>query len=167
MRGLVIWLFIIIVTAILYDSLSTIPVNITAIGRYGLVADKGRIQGNGSVEFNRAHDGHFYIQAQVNNRDIIFLLDTGATDVVLSYKDAVYAGIDVQNASNFKVYETARGLIETKTVKIPEIKIGNFLINNVQASVNTYSMSRSLLGMSFLKYFDFMIKDNKLILYRN
>ncbi|WP_081326545.1 TIGR02281 family clan AA aspartic protease [Wolbachia pipientis] len=149
-----------------YNS-SNLVLDGTTISNRILAPYKGKVQGDGSVEFSRARDGHFYIQAQINNRNITFLLDTGATDIVLSHKDALHAGIDVQNISNFKIYETAKGFIEAKIVEIPEMKIGHFLISNVQASVNSYSMSRSLLGMSFLKHFDFMIKDDTLILYRS
>lgn len=163
LKNLIAWLLIIIVIAMLFDSqgdklsngfLST------------FLPHKGRVQGNGSIEFTKSRDGHFYIQAQINNRNITFLLDTGATDIVLSQKDAVYAGINLQNIQNFKIYETAKGRIEAGVVQIPQIRIGNFLINNVQASVNSYSMSHSLLGMSFLRYFDFIMKDDRLILYR-
>ncbi|WP_353280132.1 TIGR02281 family clan AA aspartic protease [Wolbachia endosymbiont (group A) of Phasia obesa] len=163
-KNLVIWLLIIATTAMLIDSqrdklsdrfLST------------FLPYKGRIQNSGSIEFTKSYDGHFYIQAQVNDSNITFLLDTGATDIVLSQKDALHAGINLQNVQDFKIYETAKGQIKAGVVQIPQVKIGNFLINDVQASVNTHSMSHLLLGMSFLRYFHFTIRDNKLILYRD
>ncbi|WP_338406023.1 MULTISPECIES: TIGR02281 family clan AA aspartic protease [unclassified Wolbachia] len=163
-KNLVIWLLIIATTAMLIDSqrdklsdrfLST------------FLPYKGKIQNSGSIEFTKSYDGHFYIQAQVNDSNITFLLDTGATDIVLSQKDALHAGINLQNVQDFKIYETAKGQIKAGVVQIPQVKIGNFLINDVQASVNTHSMSHSLLGMSFLRYFHFTIRDNKLILYRD
>ncbi|QDH18639.1 TIGR02281 family clan AA aspartic protease [Wolbachia endosymbiont of Carposina sasakii] len=163
-KNLVIWLLIIATTAMLIDSqrdklsdrfLST------------FLPYKGRIQNSGSIEFTKSYDGHFYIQAQVNDSNITFLLDTGATDIVLSQKDALHAGINLQNVQDFKIYESAKGQIKAGVVQIPQVKIGNFLINDVQASVNTHSMSHSLLGMSFLRYFHFTIRDNKLILYRD
>ncbi|WP_375604314.1 TIGR02281 family clan AA aspartic protease [Wolbachia endosymbiont of Anurida maritima] len=163
-KNLVIWLLIIATTAMLIDSqrdklsdrfLST------------FLPYKGRIQNSGSIEFTKSYDGHFYIQAQVNDRNITFLLDTGATDIALSQKDALYAGINLQNVQDFKIYETAKGQIKAGVVQISQVKIGNFLINDVQASVNTHSMSHSLLGMSFLRYFHFTIRDNKLTLYRD
>jgi len=163
LKNLITWLLIIIVIAMLFDSQGN-KLNNRFLSTF--LPHKGRVHGNGSIEFTKSHDGHFYIQAQINNRNITFLLDTGATDIVLSQKDAVYAGINLQNVQNFKIYETAKGRIEAGVVQIPQIRIGNFLINNVQASVNSYSMSHSLLGMSFLRYFDFIMKDDRLILYR-
>ncbi|MDG7053536.1 MAG: TIGR02281 family clan AA aspartic protease [Wolbachia endosymbiont of Alcedoecus sp.] len=162
-KSLVIWLLIIIITAMFIDSQGDKLSNrfLSTFLPY-----KGRIKNSGSIEFTKSYDGHFYIQAQVNGRNITFLLDTGATDIVLSQKDAVNAGINLQNIQDFKIYETAKGQIRAGVVQIPQVKIGNFLINDVQASVNTHSMSHSLLGMSFLRYFHFTIRDNKLILYR-
>ncbi|MDR2978647.1 MAG: TIGR02281 family clan AA aspartic protease [Rickettsiales bacterium] len=162
-KNLVIWLLIIVITAMFIDSQGDKLSNrfLSTFLPY-----KGRIQNSGNIEFTKSYDGHFYIQAQVNGRNITFLLDTGATDIVLSQKDAVNAGINLQNIQDFKIYETAKGQIRAGVVQIPQVKIGNFLINDVQASVNTHSMSHSLLGMSFLRYFHFTIRDNKLILYR-
>lgn len=164
LKNLVIWLLIIITVAMVFDSQKS-KLNDSFLRTF--LPHKGKVQGNGSIEFTKSRDGHFYIQAQVNNRNITFLLDTGASDIVLSQKDAVYAGINLQNIRNFKIYETAKGQIEAGVIQIPQIKIGNFVINEVQASVNSYSMSHSLLGMSFLRYFDFIIKDDRLILYRD
>ncbi|MDR0289216.1 MAG: TIGR02281 family clan AA aspartic protease [Rickettsiales bacterium] len=162
-KNLVIWLLIIVITAMFIDSQGDKLSNrfLSTFLPY-----KERIQNSGSIEFTKSYDGHFYIQAQVNGRNITFLLDTGATDIVLSQKDALNAGINLQNIQDFKIYETAKGQIRAGVVQIPQVKIGNFLINDVQASVNTHSMSHSLLGMSFLRYFHFTIRDNKLILYR-
>ncbi|EAL58303.1 conserved hypothetical protein [Wolbachia endosymbiont of Drosophila ananassae] len=97
-KNLVIWLLIIATTAMLIDSqrdklsdrfLST------------FLPYKGRIQNSGSIEFTKSYDGHFYIQAQVNDSNITFLLDTGATDIVLSQKDALHAGINLQNVQEY------------------------------------------------------------------
>ncbi|RDD35674.1 putative aspartyl protease [Wolbachia endosymbiont of Cylisticus convexus] len=163
-KNLVIWLLIIVITAMFIDSQGDKLSNrfLSTFLPY-----KGRVQDGGSIEFTKSYDGHFYIQAQVNDRNITFLLDTGATDIVLSQKDALHAGINLQNIQGFKIYETAKGQIKAGVVHIPQVKIGKFLINDVQASVNIHSMSHSLLGMSFLRYFHFTIRDNKLILYRD
>lgn len=163
-KNLVIWLLIIATTAMLIDSQRD---KLSDRFFSTFLPYKGRIQNSGSIEFTKSYDGHFYIQAQVNDSNITFLLDTGATDIVLSQKDALHAGINLQNVQDFKIYETAKGQIKAGVVQIPQVKIGNFLINDVQASVNTHSMSHSLLGMSFLRYFHFTIRDNKLILYRD
>lgn len=164
-KNLLIWLVIITVTAMFIDTHRDKLSN-----RFfsTFFPHKARVQNNsGSIEFTKSYDGHFYIQAQVNNKNIMFLLDTGASDIVLSQKDALHAGINLKDIRDFKVYDTAKGQVKAGVVQIPQIKIGNFLVHDVQASVNTHAMSHSLLGMSFLRYFHFTIRDNKLILYRD
>ncbi|MGL9717710.1 MAG: TIGR02281 family clan AA aspartic protease [Wolbachia sp.] len=162
-KNLVTWLLIIVITAMIIDSQGD---KLKSRFLSTFLPYKGRIQSSGSIEFTKSYDGHFYIQAQVNGHNITFLLDTGATDIVLSQKDALHAGLNLQNIQDFKIYETAKGQIRAGVIQIPQVQIGNFLINDIQASVNTHSMSHSLLGMSFLRYFHFTIRDNKLILYR-
>ncbi|MDN5247885.1 MAG: TIGR02281 family clan AA aspartic protease [Wolbachia endosymbiont of Tyrophagus putrescentiae] len=164
LKDLVIWLVTIVVIAMFFD-LHGDKLNNNFISTF--LPHKGRVQGNGSIEFTKSRNGHFYIQAQINNRNVTFLLDTGATDIVLSKRDAEYVGINLKNIENFKKYETAKGTLDAGVIKIPRMRIGNFVISDIQASVNSHSMSYSLLGMSFLKYFDFIMKDNKLILYRD
>lgn len=164
-KNLVIWMVIIVVTAMFIDSHRD-KLNNSFFSTF--LPHKARIQNSGGgIEFTKSYDGHFYIQAQVNDKSITFLLDTGASDIVLSQKDALYAGINLHNIQDFKIYDTAKGQVKAGVVHIPQIKIGNFLVNDVQASVNTHSMSHSLLGMSFLRYFHFTIRDNKLLLYRD
>lgn len=164
-KNLVIWMVIIVVTAMFIDSHRD-KLNNRFFSTF--LPHKARIQsGGGGIEFTKSYDGHFYIQAQVNDKSITFLLDTGASDIVLSQKDALHAGINLHNIQDFKIYDTAKGQVKAGVVHIPQIKIGNFLVNDVQASVNTHSMSHSLLGMSFLRYFHFTIRDNKLVLYRD
>lgn len=82
-KNLVIWLLIIVITAMFIDSQGDKLSNrfLSTFLPY-----KGRVQNGESIEFTKSYDGHFYIQAQVNDRNITFLLDTGATDIVLSQK---------------------------------------------------------------------------------
>ena len=120
---------------------------------------------DGVVEFIRASNGHFYIEAIINHKPIIFLVDTGASDLVLSKRDAKKLGISIKKSGKFKTYETANGTIRAAVVIIPEVKVGQFIIKNVEASINLADMQESLLGMSFLNYFNFSIKGDRIILY--
>lgn len=128
---------------------------------------KGHVAKDGSLEFKQASNGHFYIQAEINQKNITFLLDTGATDTVLSLKDAQKIGINLKEIRDFKRYQTANGTVLAGSVEVPKIKIGNFVVKNVRISINTYPMSTSLLGMNLLKHFDFTIKDDRLIIYHD
>jgi len=48
-----------------------------------------------------ATDGHFYVTLSINNKPINFLIDTGATAMILSKKDGEKLGFNVDNL-NFR-----------------------------------------------------------------
>ncbi len=158
----IVWLAIIISVATVYGLRNDI-LNSKFIAVF--LPHKGYTTKDGSVEFRQSSNGHFYIQAEINQHNITFLLDTGATDIVLSLKDAQKIGINLKEIKNFKTYQTANGIIQAGSVEVSEIKVGSFSVKNMRVSVNTHHMSSSLLGMSFLKHFDFTIKDDRLIIY--
>ena len=81
---------------------------------------------------------------------IKFLIDTGASDVVLNPSDAVRLGFNLKQLSFDKIYNTANGIVRGAPVKLGRVKIGPIEITNVRASVNGADMVTSLLGMSFL-----------------
>lgn len=126
----------------------------------GFVADKVRSNvlpfsavqhENGSVSFIRAKDGHFQIEALVNNIPIQFMVDTGASKIALSKADAKRLGIDVANLSYNEPIQTANGLTFGALIQLAELKIGNIVVHDVSASVTQNLDGLSLLGMSFLK----------------
>jgi aspartyl protease family protein len=100
-----------------------------------------------------ADDGHFYIDLVINDKPVRFMIDTGASDIVLSEIDARRIGINVNNLSFNKRYQTANGFVYGAGVTLKEIKITDIVFYNIPASVNDSNMGTSLLGMSFLKQF--------------
>lgn len=121
----------------------------------------------GRVEIPRSRDGHYHIVLDVNGAPIEFIVDTGASDVVLSRDDALRAGIDPENLMFSGLAQTANGRVETAPVRLREVRLGAMSDANVRAVVNGGDMSRSLLGMSYLNSFDRIeINDGRLILER-
>ena len=55
-------------------------------------------------------DGHFYVMGQVNGAPVRFVIDTGASGVVLSPDDARRAGIDPASLKFASPAETANGV---------------------------------------------------------
>ena len=104
-----------------------------------------------SVQLARGSDGHFHADASVNGRSLPVLVDTGATAVVLTYEDAVAAGIYV-NAGDFRyVSSTANGQARFARVMLDVVRIGDVAVRNVEAAVSQPGkLKTSLLGMSFL-----------------
>lgn len=161
-KHIVFWLGLTLSVALLYDVRQKIHKNVGATA----VSIASPIHGTG-VSFRKSNDGHFYILASINGENIRFLVDTGATDVVLSSKDAQRIGAHMRVPKMSKTYHTANGAIEASYFVIPEVRIGNLVARNVGASVSSSQLETSLLGMSFLKNFQFVMKNNELVLYQN
>lgn len=125
------------------------------------------LNSKGGVEVPRSRNGHYHLTVEVNGVDINFLVDTGATDLFLTQKDAERVGIDVKNLAYIATAYTANGPIQIAYSKLKKVKLGEFVDLQVNASINGGEMQQSLLGMSYLSRFDKIeISKNTLILYR-
>jgi aspartyl protease family protein len=123
--------------------------------------------GNGVIEIPKNRGGHFVLTAQVNGQPIEFLIDTGATTVVLSREDAQKSGISVDNLAFTGFAQTANGAVETAAVNIDTLNVGGVQDDNVRAYVTKGDLFGSLLGMSYLQRFEKIeITREKLILTR-
>ncbi len=101
----------------------------------------------------RAADRHFYLTLDVNGVDIDFVIDTGATGVVLSRADAQAVGFEPENLLYLGIANTANGQVRTARVKLKTVRLGDFADQNVTAWVNDGELDTSLLGMTYLSRF--------------
>jgi len=119
----------------------------------------------GEVSFRVANDGHFYIEASVNEVPLKFLVDTGATRIVLSPSDAKKLGFDLSSLNFTQISYTANGSVWGAPVKLKSIRIGGYEIRDVSVSVNGAEMENSLLGMAFLESLkSYSVSNGQLIL---
>lgn len=95
--------------------------------------------------------GHFQALAEVDGREVRFIVDTGATTTVLTGADAATAGFDV-GALSFNVpISTANGTARAARVTADEIRIGEIVRRRqIMLVAQPGSLDTSLLGMSFL-----------------
>ncbi|MEM8793358.1 MAG: TIGR02281 family clan AA aspartic protease [Pseudomonadota bacterium] len=120
-----------------------------------------------SVALTRDQSGHFVARMNVNGTPIDFLVDTGASDIVLSQQDAARAGIDVANLAFLGRAFTANGTVSTADVVLEEVRLGAFTDRNVRARVNGGDLFGSLLGISYLDRFrSWRVEGNRMILSR-
>ena len=119
----------------------------------------------GVVEVDRAQDGHFYLTLDINSVPTRFVVDTGATDIVLSRDDAMAAGIDVDLIAFSGSATTANGVVNTAPVVLGTVALGERLDTQVSAVVNGGALHESLLGMTYLRRFTRLeITQDRLIL---
>ncbi|MDP6351930.1 MAG: TIGR02281 family clan AA aspartic protease [Alphaproteobacteria bacterium] len=129
-----------------------------------LVPSAGTVAG-GAVRFPASLGGHFMVEADVDGVAVRFMVDTGATDVVLSPADARRLGYDLDRLSFTRVYRTANGQVRGAPVRLGRVSIGPIVVDDVRASVNSAAMERSLLGMSFLNRLgEYTVSDDTLTL---
>jgi aspartyl protease family protein len=145
---------------------------IAAVGLWGDIRQTVRpgqavVAESGRIELPRAADGHYYLTAQVNGAPVEFVVDTGATQIVLSETDAAAAGIDTGRLSFIGRAYTANGEVRTAPVQLDRIEIGPITDRGVRAVVNGGEMNQSLLGMTYLRrYRSVEITGGKLVLTR-
>lgn len=105
----------------------------------------------GQIVVPRSPDGHYYIRADVNGASTLFVLDTGATEMVLTQDDARRAGLDLQALNYTGRAMTANGEVRTAPVWLESVTLGAVTDRNLPATVNGGEMSQSLLGMTYLQ----------------
>lgn len=113
--------------------------------RQGMVTEAGR------VEVPRSNDGHYYLTLHVNGAPVDFMVDTGASQVVLTGADARRVGIDLDGLAYVGRAMTANGEVRTAPVRLDRVELGPVQDRNLRAWVNAGDMDRSLLGMSYLQ----------------
>jgi aspartyl protease family protein len=110
--------------------------------------------------------GAFRIIGKVDGTRVTFLVDTGASDVVLSPADARRIGIDNSTLHYSRDFETAHGIGHGAQTLVHTLSVGPVSFHDVPISINQSPMSFSLLGMAFLKRLgSFEIHDRQLILH--
>lgn len=132
---------------------------------YGIWQDSGqRLMGlqherNGAVELTRDRGGHFYLSLEVTGprggtpQTLRFMVDTGASDLVLSRHDAERLGYRIDELAFLGTARTANGIVRTARVWLDDVQIGSRSDSRVPALVNEGALDVSLLGMGYLDRF--------------
>lgn len=104
-----------------------------------------------SVALNSDSRGHFQADARVDGRDIEFMVDTGASVIALTEKDAARIGIRPFPSDYTTNVSTANGPAKAAPARIASIDIGGVVVRDVEALVMPDKvLSQNLLGMAFL-----------------
>jgi len=129
---------------------------VAVVGLWGdiqddLLANQTRFDGDGTITIPRSFDGHYYLTLDINGQSTDFIIDTGATDIVLNRADAAAAGLDPDGLNFLGRAATANGEVRTAPVRLDTVAIGPHEDTNVPAVVNDGALDQSLLGMGYLQ----------------
>ncbi|RMF39222.1 MAG: TIGR02281 family clan AA aspartic protease [Alphaproteobacteria bacterium] len=108
---------------------------------------------NRTVQLRRGYDGHFHAEIEVEGVKVNFMVDTGASEIVLAPRDARRVGIDLDRLVYSQRSQTANGEVRGAIVTLREMRLGRFRDLNVRAVVNEVGLPHSLLGMRYLNRF--------------
>ena len=106
--------------------------------------------------------GHYISPGTINGVEVVFLLDTGATDVSVPLEVARRLGL--KGGVPMQV-RTASDIITAYSVTLERVTIGHITRHRVRASVNPQLPGNEvLLGMSFLRHLELVQRDRTLTL---
>lgn len=133
----------------------------------GLFPSNARQIDESTIALNRSTSGGFEAILDVNGIPVKFLVDTGATQIVLSMRDAERVGLNPGNLDFATVATTANGQVKTAAVDLETISFGSLQDENVSAVVNSGLLDVSLLGMDYLDRFAWIeIRGDRMLLVR-
>ncbi|MDB5871834.1 MAG: hypothetical protein JWQ07_1276 [Ramlibacter sp.] len=131
-----------------------------SVGGNGGAASRGS-----RIVLTAGSGGHFFTQGAVNGQAVQFLVDTGATSVAMSVRDAQRLGLNYK-AGQQGYSSTANGTVAVWRVKLSSVRVGDVEVFDVDASVLPVDMPYLLLGNSFLTRFQMKRENDQMVLER-
>jgi len=110
------------------------------------------VEGDEAAEtvLERQQDGHFYANVDVNNDEIRFMVDTGASGIALTGEDAETLGLSWSDNELAVVGRGVSGNVYGKRVKLSSVQLDDLQMSDVDAVIIPHGLDVSLLGQSFL-----------------
>jgi len=103
------------------------------------------------VTITPGRNGHFQVEGRVDGRRIDFMVDTGASVIALTARDAATLGIHPTANDYTAMVRTANGAVRAAPVELNMVEIEDLTVRNVAAMVMPDgALSDNLLGLSFL-----------------
>jgi aspartyl protease family protein len=119
--------------------------------------------GRAMVTLQRDRSGHYLARGEINGQPVLFLVDTGATDVAIPEKLARSMGLEF--GPRIRVM-TAAGPAAAWRTRLDRVSLGSLSLDNVRAMITPGLGKEALLGMSFLQYFTLRQEDDQLLIER-
>jgi len=95
--------------------------------------------------------GHFRVNARVDGRNLDFMIDTGASVIALTARDAARLGVRPLRSEFTASVKTANGTIRAAPLRLASVDVGGLRVRDVRALVLPEgALSENLLGLSFL-----------------
>ena len=130
------------------------------------VASQSSGSGPATVVLTADAAGHFLARGSINGTSVRFLVDTGASMISIGTSDARRIGVDA-SMGQLGYTQTANGVAQVARVKLNTVKVGDIVLNNVDATIHQQDMPVVLLGMSFLNRMEMQRNGDTMTLKKN
>lgn len=115
-----------------------------------VIAPADAPSGGRTASLRKEDDGHYWTTAYINGTPTRFMVDTGASVVALTKRDAQRIGLNLDALPKTAEVSTAHGKVKAAVAMLDTVKIDRVEVNSVRAVVIDDGLDQSLLGMSFL-----------------
>jgi aspartyl protease family protein len=112
----------------------------------------------------RSGGGHFYANVEVNGELVRFLVDTGATGVALTERDAERIGLEFDPHAYEQVGIGASGPVNGKLVTLDKVSLDGKTAHGVDGAILQGS-DISLLGQAYLGRFSVEMRGDTMRIY--
>lgn len=123
-----------------------------------------KVMASGALVIPQDRDGHFYADGTVGGKPVRFLVDTGASMVVVSEALAQQAGL---GDGKPVVFKTANGDLQGRYLRDVTVAVGPVEVTGVRVGVGLVggAPDEALLGQSFLNQFDITLSGQQMTLH--
>jgi clan AA aspartic protease, TIGR02281 family len=148
LRHMVLWALIFVGSAAAYGLWDSMPFTTAAVQTP---------EGDGLI-LRRSFDGQYHLTLDITGPSgqvmpVRFIIDTGASDMVLTRQDAAKLGFGPEDLRFLGVASTANGITRTAQVTLSRVALEGHESTRVRALVNEGELHASLLGMGYLERF--------------
>ena len=120
------------------------------------------VNGRKEVVLQRNKYGHYVATGAINGEPVVFLVDTGATDIAIPENIASKLGLKKGYA--FQA-QTANGIATAYSTRLDTVSLGEITLQDMKGSIlSNAGTEEILLGMTFLKHLELNQKGEQLTL---
>lgn len=103
----------------------------------------------GGAVLDRTFDGHFYLTGRINDRELVFMIDTGASTIAIG--EALAQQLELGSCRT-RLYSTAAGTVKGCEARAREVVVAGLRLSDVAVAVLP-GADTNLLGMNVLRHF--------------
>lgn len=103
-----------------------------------------------AIQLKRQDNGHYWVQTQINGKDVDFMIDSGATTTAVNSSTAKEVGLAVDSGGYPIIIQTANGPVKAFRGVVQTLELGPLKLSSHRVVVSENFGDTNVLGMNFL-----------------